>query len=194
MHPASDCLPKYSFSWSNVIASDLAQVTFPLCSHVWRILLASVANPPVPVDRLGWGRLALVLSCFLHSCDGEEARQALLLDFPFTVLRLVPKARKSESNIIYDLGILYAVLWEKHLLCVCMKACGLKSQGIYGNELGRKAHLCAGALTGTIGTTCNICSPGGGIMTPGNINLKIDENLLSCESFCVKMANAGRDL
>lgn len=42
--------------------------------------------------------MALVLTCFLNSCDGEEARQALLLDVSFTVLRLVPMAGKSESN------------------------------------------------------------------------------------------------
>lgn len=117
-HPASDCLPKYSFSWSNVIVLDLAQVALSLCSYVWRILWASVANPLVPADRLGWGWVALVLTCFLNSCDGEEARQALLLDVSFTVLRLVPMAGKSESNNLWPGCSLFSLEGETSALCL----------------------------------------------------------------------------
>lgn len=130
MHPASDCLPKYSLSWSNAIASDLAQVTFPLCSHVWRILLASVAKPPCTCRQAGLrqsGSSSELLPALLW---WRRDKAGSLLDVPFTVLRLVPKCVNLKVTI-YDLSILCSVLWEKHLLCACMTACGLKSRDIW---------------------------------------------------------------
>lgn len=93
--------------------------------------------------------------------ENRPGKALLLLDVPFAFMGLNPTAEKARSNIIYYLGIFYSVFWEKHLSCACLKAYGLKSWEVYGNELGRKGQLCSGTLTGTIGTTCSICSPGG---------------------------------
>jgi len=75
-------------------------------------------------------------------------------------MRLNLMAEKARSNIIYYLSILYPVFWEKHLPCACLKAYGLKSWGIYGNEPGRKVQFGLGTLTGTISTTCSFCCLG----------------------------------
>lgn len=86
---------------------------------------------------------------------------ALLLDVLFAFMRLNPMAEKAINNIIYYSGILYSVFSQKHLPCARLKAYGLKSWGIYGDELGRKVQSGLGTSTVTTGTTCSICSPGG---------------------------------
>lgn len=174
MHPACDCLLRYSFSWSQVIVAELAQVSLPLCSTVWRILLVSVAK--------------VITAVFLYACWRRGQACSSPLRCSFCTSEIEPNDRGGQKY--YKLLLVYSVLWE-HLPCACLKAYGLKSCAIYGHELGRNVQLCSGTLTGTIGTTCSICYPAG--VTQFNGTLTWVLNLAKCFSDSTAPEDGVRD-